>query len=107
MEADPPNLPPSDRLNWLLLLGLILAPAILTSITVAFDHSSSGPAPAVGLIAGGIGGIASGVLLGCNFGRTIAAKVIFSVMLVAVCGVASITIATVGCLMAGFTMSLH
>ena len=107
MDSHPPELPRPPRFRWLLFLALLLAPAVLTSLSILLDKSSNGPAPAVGLIAGAIGGIACGVLLGCHMGQTTATKVILSFVFTAICGVACITIATFGCISSGYSLNVH
>lgn len=109
-QAPPPPLVPPPvrpRLNWIVLIALLLAPAVLTCLAVLIDHRSNGPAPGVSLIAGALGGIAAGILLGRFVGRTAAGKVVLSLVFAAVCAVACIGMATVGCLATGYNLNLH
>ena len=105
--AAPPPITPPRRLNWLLMLALLLAPAVLTCLSVLIDKSSNGPAPGVALIAGALGGIGAGILLGRYIGRTDATKILLSVVFSAVCAVASITLSTFGCLASGYNLNFH
>lgn len=103
----PPQRPPRPPFPWLHFLVLLLAPAVLTCISVLVDRSSTGPAPAVGFIGGALGGIASGIFLGVWVGRTVAARVVWSFVFAVVCGVVSITLAMFGCLASGYSLNLH
>ena len=105
---NPPGEPARrPRLNWILLIALLLAPAILTCLSVLLDKTSNGPAPAVGMITGAIGGVACGIVLGCYVGRSAGAKVILSFLFATVCGIASISIAAFGCLATGYSLNFH
>lgn len=107
----PPTSPESDhtpaRFNWLLLLACLLTPALLTCLTVLIDKSSNSPAPGVAIIGGALGGIGAGVVLGRRLGRSTGLKILFGLIFAAVGGVASITIATVGCLATGYQLNFH
>lgn len=99
--------PGPPRFNWLLFLALLLGPAVLTCLSVLINPSSNGPAPGVSIIGGALGGIGGGILLVRRFDRTIGLKILLGVILAAVCAVASITIATFGCLASGYRLNFH
>ena len=111
-DAPVPSLPPEPsprppRTNWLLLLACLLAPAVLTCLTVLMDPSSNSPAPGVSILGGALGGIGCGILCSRRFDRTTGMKVLLGVILAIVCGLASITLATVGCLASGYQLNFH
>lgn len=111
-HVPPPPLPPETpssrpRFHWLLFLFSLLAPALLTCLSVFFDKSSNGPAPGVAIIGGAFGGIGCGIILGRRLGRTPGLKILFGVLFAAVCGVVSIALAMFGCLATGYNLNFH
>ena len=109
-EISPPTpepTPSGPRLNGLLLLTCLLAPALITCLAAVADKSSRGPAPAVALIGAALGGIGCGILLGRRFGHTPATKIFLGVLFAAVGGVAALTAATFGCLASGYNLNFH
>lgn len=107
LPPGPENAPASPRFNWWLLLALLLAPAVLTALTVLVDGSSDGPAPGVASIGGLLGGIGCGVLLGRRFGRTTATRVLLGFIFAGGCVMASVAIAMFGCLASGYDLNIH
>ena len=99
--------PRPPRVNWLLFLACLLGPAALTCLAVLLDQSSNSPAPGVSIFGGALGGVGCGVLLGRRFGRTTGLKILLGVIFAVVCGIASIAIATVGCMASGYQLNLH
>ena len=110
----PPPMPvgkeikPRPRSKVVLLLGILLAPPILTVSAIQTGIGGDDTATAVALIAGVLGGIAAGVLLGANIGRTPISKICLSLLLSftfsAVCIAMSFCS---GCVSGGFRMNLH
>jgi hypothetical protein len=110
VNATPPELPSQAArppFRWVLFIALLLGPALLTCLTVLIESSSNGPAAPVGLIAGGLGGMASGIVLGIWTGRSMALRAVLAIAFAAVCGVVSISLAMFGCLASGFNLNLH
>jgi hypothetical protein len=103
----PEPTPPQPRISWLLLFACLLGPAILTSLVALADRSSKGPAPAVAVIAGLLGGIGCGIILGRRLGRTAGLQIVFGLILAGAGAVASITIATIGCLASGYHLDFR
>jgi hypothetical protein len=113
VNAHPPELPalpsqtPRPTFRWLLFVLLLVAPAVLTCLAVLVAGNRSDLAPAFGFIGGALGGIASGIVLGIWVGRSAAMRVVLSLVFVAVCGVASISLSMFGCLASGFQLNFH
>ena len=80
---------------------------MLTCLAVMLDKGSNGPAPGVALVAGPLGGIGCGVLLGRRLGQTSGMQVVLAIVFAVVCMVVNVTIATFGCLATGHQLNFR
>ena len=108
------NIPPAStsgetsarpRLNWLIVIGLLLGPGIVALI----GASTKVDAIAVGspLAGGAVGGIIFGVMAGRRFGKTVLAKILLGACCAAVFGCLTFGIGFFGCAMGGFQLDMR
>lgn len=97
------------KISWFIIFGALLAPPLLTLLTALLcrGRSNEGVSPTVGLLGGGAGGIAFGIMLALRLGKTTSARVgmaiVFSVIFMVVC----IMLSCFGCLVGGYQMRLE
>lgn len=91
---------------WLLFLGAILGPPLLTTLAASMDRKG-GAAPALMFLGGAAGGLAAGVMLGCRIGKTPTTKALWSVVLAGVLAVAVVTLSGLGCAMGGYKLNFQ
>src|SRR5262249_40952529 len=102
LPTDPPAPVPPPKFHWLLFLGVIFVPTIITIIAGQLGMKDLAPASAG--LGGGLSGIVAGILLGRRLGRTDAARVGLSLAFVVVLSIACVTMNCFGCLASGFKM---
>lgn len=109
MNSDPKETqattPP--RFNWLLFCGVMLAPPVLTSLTVLLGSKSGDASVAVALFGGAISGIICGVMLGRRLGKTPGLRLLFGLVLALVMIVVCVGMSCFGCLASGFQLNFH
>lgn len=96
---------PRPRINWFLLVGCLLAPAVLSS----FGALGKSDGLAVGgVVFGALGaGIVCGVLMGRRFGSNTGARVGLGIVFTCVFGAVSFVLGFFGCMAAGFNLNVH
>lgn len=105
--APPPGEPVSSQSRlWPYLALVVLGPPFFTALAAVADNRGD-MAPAAGLLLGGAGGIAAGILLGCRLGRTPGSRFLLSLALAGVMTVVVVTMACVGCMVAGYALNFH
>jgi hypothetical protein len=109
METNPPEVSvpePAARpgISWLILVGFLVGPAVLALVGALAKVN----ALAIGspLLGGGIGGVASGILLGGRVGKTVAGKVVAGVLLAVLFACLTLGLGFCGCMLGGFKMDL-
>lgn len=103
--SPPPATTSAPKLNWLLFLGVLLAPAVAALLGAMGKFE--GLAVGSPLVGGGLAGIVCGVLLGRHVGRTSGARLWLGILFVAVFAVVSFMLSFFGCLLGGFQMNMH
>lgn len=109
MEDNSPNPTtpplPRPRINWFLLVGCLLVPAVL-SATGALSNSAG---VAIGSVVFGslVAGIVCGVLMGRRFGQNTGARVGLGIVFTLVFGAVSLVLGFFGCMAGGFNMNFH
>jgi hypothetical protein len=107
VAGDPPLTP--IKIHWLIFFVALLGPSVLTML-VAFltrEHSGGDAPVATAFIVGGLGGIASGVMLALRLGSTIGLRILLGLVFSGVLAVVCITLSCVGCLTGGYQLNLH
>lgn len=99
-----PTLPPV-KINWLIFFAVLLAPALLTTLTASSIQTlNESVSPTIALLGGSAAGIVCGVLLGLRLGKTALARtglgILFSVVMVIVC----VMLCLFGCNLGGYHM---
>ena len=104
-----PGLPPAGRprFHGWVFAAVLVAPALLTALSVLLFAKEGDTAPSIAVLGGGLAGIISGVMLGRHFGRTQPARIILSIFFALILGVACITMSCCGCLASGYQFNLH
>lgn len=101
----PPAAAPSPKFNWLIFLGVLLAPAMLTLAGAA--GKIEGLAVGTPLVGGAIAGLFCGIYLARRVGRTSAARLWLGFLFVGVFGCVSFSLGFFGCMLGGFQMNIH
>jgi hypothetical protein len=96
-QPDPLSPQPTSRprVNWFLLLGFLIGPALLALIgaLAKIDFIAVGSP----LIGGGIGGIICGMIMGRRYGKTMLAKIVIGIGSAILFACVSLGISFVGC----------
>ena len=106
-DSNPPPIPTPARFNWLLLLAMLSAPAVLTVLTVLLGAKSGDPAPVAAFFGGSAAGIVCGIMLGLRLGKTTPAKIALSLLFALVMSVVCIGMSCGGCLVSGYQLDLR
>lgn len=101
----PPPLPPARRVNWFVVLGVLLAPALISLLGAKID--SDGLAVGGTFVGALVSGITNGVLLGLGLGKTTGLRVLLGIVFTVVFGILSLTLACFGCALGGFNLNVH
>lgn len=99
--------PAPRKINWLLFLLALLAPPLLTVLAAMGSARNSGLPVATGLLAGGLGGIISGAMLGWRVGSTTPIRVALGIVFAGVLSVVCIGMSCFGCMAGGFKMDFR
>ncbi len=102
--SPPPAAAPSPKFNWLLFLGVLLAPAMF-ALGGAIGKIE-GLAAGSPLVGGVIAGLLCGIYLAQRVGRTRASRLWLGFLFVSVFGCVSIILSFFGCLLGGFQMRM-
>jgi hypothetical protein len=94
------------RFHWTVLGTALMGPPVLTALAAMLDRKGAA-APAFMFLGGIAGGLVIGVMLGCRFGKSTPAKVLLSVLLVAVSAVAVVSLSGFGCAVGGYQLNFH
>lgn len=100
----PPTQPPSGKFNWLLFLGVLLAPAML-SLGGAIGKID-GLAVGTPLVGGAIAGLLCGIYLARRVGRTSASRLWLGFLFVGVFACVSFMLSFFGCLLGGYQLRM-
>lgn len=105
-ELDKPTSPePAPKFHWLLFLGVIFVPTILTVLS-ATGGGKDAP-PALAMIGGGLSGLAGGILLARRVGSKPETRLYLGLLFVPLLSVACVTMNCIGCLAGGFKLNIH
>jgi len=99
---------PPEKFRTIPFFLLLLGPPVLTLLAAALggDSEESASIP-IGLLSGGAGGIACGILLGRRIGRTWLTKIMLGLMLVAVMAPVCIFLCFMGCTLGGWKLNIR
>ena len=111
MEPEPLSTPPPEpatrlppaQTNWLLLAGLLLAPAGL-ALLAAVAKVGGTITVCIPVVGGTIAGIAWGTVLGRRIGKTLGGKILLGVVIGAAFACVSFGLGYGGCMMGGFNI---
>ena len=106
-DINPPPIPVPARFNWLIFLAVLLAPALLTVLTVLLGAKSGDTAPTVAFFGGGAAGIVCGIMLGRRLGKTTQVKIVLSLVFALVMAVVCIGMSCGGCLASEYQLNFH
>ena len=70
---------PAASFNWLLFLGVLVSPVVLTFLVALLGKKTDEIAVLVGLFGGIAAGILCGIMLGKRVGKTVGVKILLSV----------------------------
>lgn len=93
----------STKFNWLIFLGVLFAPAVLTLVGELVGADGLAVIPA--LLGSVIVGPFCGIYLARHVGRTSAARLWLGCLFVGVFGCVSLTLSFIGCMLGGFNPS--
>ena len=96
---------PRPRLNGLLFLGALLAPAVFSALGAL--AKSEGLALGSVVFGALVAGIVCGVLMGRRFGSNTGARVGLGIVFTCVFGAVSFVLGFFGCMAAGFNLNIH
>lgn len=108
-SPDPAKELPPAKIRWIWFWVTLLTPPVLTLLSALLVRlampagaRNEGISPMVALIGSGIGGIASGTIIGIKLGRTIPARIGISVLCSGVMCVVCIILCFFGCNLGGY-----
>jgi hypothetical protein len=88
-------------------VAVLLAPALLTALSVLLFDKKGDTAPVIAVFGGGLAGIVSGAMLGRHFGRTLQVRIVLSVLFALILAVVCIAMSCFGCAVSGYQFNLH
>lgn len=111
MDIEPPNTPlpepaskvPPAQTDWLLLVGLLLAPAVL-ALLGAVAKARGDIVVGIPVIGGAVAGVVWGTVLGRRIGKTLGGKILLGVVIGAAFACVSFGLGYGGCMMGGFNI---
>lgn len=101
------SIAPTAGFNWLLFLGVLISPAVLTFLVALFGKKTDEVAVLIGLFCGIAAGILCGIMLGRRVGKTLGVKILLSAVFVIVLITACISMSCCGCLLGGYQLNIH
>ena len=101
------SLATKQKISWPFFFAVLLAPVLLTSLTVLIFSNKGEAASMVGLFGGGISGIICGVMLGRRFGKTHGLRIVLGVVFALIMVVVCVAMNSFGCLASGYNLNLH
>ena len=104
-----PGAPPAGRprFKWWLFVAVLLAPTLLTALSVWLSAGKGDTAPSIAVLGGGLAGIISGIMLGRYVGKALPVRIVLSVVFAAILAVVCITMSFFGCMVSGYQFNLH
>jgi hypothetical protein len=100
------SLPPV-KTHWLVFFSVMLAPVLLTILSVRFGAKNGGASTGFALIGGGAAGIVCGAMLGRQVGTTRPLRIILGAVFAGIMMVVCIGMSCFGCLASGFQLRLN
>jgi len=88
-------------------VAVLLAPALLTALSVLLFAREGDTAPVIAVFGGGLAGIISGIMLGRHFGKTLPVRIVLSILFALILGVVCITMSCCGCMASGYQFNIH
>ena len=101
--ATPPS-PEARKMNWLLFLIVLLAPAIASCLAGAVDSRNGNVAPVIALFGGSIAGIICGAMLGRRLGKATDTRLWLGILFALIMAVVCIGMSCFGCMAGGYQM---
>ncbi len=98
-----PPLPPV-KTHWLIFFSVLLAPVLLTILTVLLGAKNGGAPAGIATIGGGVAGIICGAMLGRQVGSTRPLRIILGTVFAGILMVVCIGMSCFGCLASGFQL---
>jgi hypothetical protein len=95
------------KIKWWVFLAVLLGPPLLTLLVAFLGKGTRDDeiSPIIGLVGGGAGGIAFGIMLALRLGRTATSRVLLGMVFSVVFAVVGITMSCFGCLAGGYQLS--
>ncbi len=95
----------THRINWWIFFAALLTPPILTLLASLAKIEAA--ATGIPFLGGGIAGLICGIMLGRRIGKSTTARVLLSILFVAVLGSLTFFLSFMGCMAGGFQMNFH
>lgn len=106
-ETVTPLSPEPRRINWLVFLIVLLAPAILSCLAGALGSRNGNVAPVIALFGGGIAGIICRVMLGRRLGKAPGTRLWLGILFAIILAVVCIGMSCFGCMAGGYQLDFR
>jgi hypothetical protein len=100
------SLPPV-KTHWLIFFSVLLAPVLLTILSVRFGAKNGGASAGIAIIGGGVAGIICGAMLGRQVGTTRPLRIILGAVFAGILMVVCIGMSCFGCLAGGYQLRFN